>query len=162
MHVAGCQGGLDESLLKVQFPRACNSSASTRKMPSRLPSRTHCWKRRWQVRFGGYFLGSSRHWAPVPNTHKIPLSTPRGSCQGRPRPSERRFGRKIGSITSHWASVSSHRPRMPSFCLFFYTQKIAKWVQSPFMRPVLVYSPSLAGDPERSRRMGSYFELSPD
>jgi hypothetical protein len=28
------------------FPRACNSSASTRKMPSSLPSRTHCWWRR--------------------------------------------------------------------------------------------------------------------
>ena len=108
------------------FPRACNSSASTRKMSSSLPSRTHCWKRRWQVWYGGYFLGSSRHWAPVPNTHKIPLSTARGSCHGRPRPSERRFGRKIGSITSHWASLSSHRPRMPSFCPFSFTQKIAK------------------------------------
>jgi hypothetical protein len=28
------------------------------------------------------------------------------------------LGRKIGSISSHWASLSSHRPRMPSFCLF--------------------------------------------
>jgi hypothetical protein len=27
---------------------------------------------------------------------------------------------------------------MPSFCLFFYTQKIAKQVQPPFMRPVLI------------------------
>lgn len=31
------------------FPRACNSSANTRKMRSSLPSRTHRWKRRWQV-----------------------------------------------------------------------------------------------------------------
>jgi hypothetical protein len=108
------------------FPRACNSSASTRKMPSSLPSRTHCWKRRWQVWYGGYWLGSSRHCAPVPNTHKIPLSTARVSCHGRPRPSARRFGRKIGSMSCHWASLSSHRPRMPSFCLFSYTQKIAK------------------------------------
>ena len=30
------------------FPRVCNSSASTRKMPN-LSSHTHCWKRRWQV-----------------------------------------------------------------------------------------------------------------
>jgi len=108
------------------FPRACNSSASTRKMPSNLPSRTHCWKRRWQVWYGGYLLGSSRHCAPVPNTHKIPLSTARVSCHGRPRPSVRRLGRNSGSISSHWASLSSHRPRMPSFCLFSYTQKIAK------------------------------------
>jgi len=108
------------------FPRACNSSASTRKMPSSLPSRTHCWKRRWQVWYGGYVLGSSRHCAPVPNTHKIPLSTARVSCHGRPRPSVRRLGRNGGSISSHWASLSSHRPRMPSFCLFSHTQKIAK------------------------------------
>jgi hypothetical protein len=107
------------------FPRACNSSARARKMPSSLPSRTHCWKRRWQVWYGGYLLGSSRHCAPVPNTHKIPLSTARVSCHGRPRPSVRRWGHKSGSISSHWASLSSHRPPMPSFCLFSYTQKIA-------------------------------------
>jgi len=111
---------------KSSFPRACNSSAKTRKMCSSVPARTHCWKRRWQVWYGGYFLGSSRHCAPVPNTHRIPLSTARGSCHGRPRQSERRFGRKIGSISSHWASLSSHRPRMPSFCRFPYAQKIAK------------------------------------
>jgi hypothetical protein len=108
------------------LPRACNSSARTRKMRSSLPSRTHCWKRRWQVWYGGYLWGSSRHCAPVPKTHRIPLSTARVSCHGRPRPSERRVGRKIGSMSCHWASLSSHRPRMPSFCLFSYTQKIAK------------------------------------
>jgi hypothetical protein len=97
------------------FPRACNSSARARKIRSSLPSLTHCWKRRWQVWYGGYFSGSSRHCAPVPKTHRIPLSTARVSCHGRPRPSERRFGRKIGSITCHWALLSSHRPRMPSF-----------------------------------------------
>ena len=97
------------------FPRACNSSARARKIPSSLPSLTHCWKRRRQVWYGGYFSGSSRHCAPVPKTHRIPLSTARVSCHGRPRPSERRFGRKIGSITCHWALLSSHRPRMPSF-----------------------------------------------
>jgi len=104
------------------FPRACQYAQDV----FQLASRTHCWKRRWQVWYGGYFLGSSRHWAPVPNTHKIPLSTARGSCLGRPRPSERRFGRKIGSITSHWASPTSHRPRMPSFCPFSYSRRIAK------------------------------------
>src|SRR4029077_6822235 len=108
------------------FPRACNSSASTRKISSSLPSRTHRWKRGWQVLYGGYFLGSSRHSAPVPKTHKIPLSTARVSCHGRPFPSERRVGRRICSISSHWASLSSHRPRMPSFCPLSYTNKIAK------------------------------------
>jgi hypothetical protein len=94
------------------FPRACNCSAKVCKMRSNLSSRTHCWKRRWQVWYGGYFLGSSRHCAPVPKTHKIPLRTARVSCHGRPRPSVRRWGRKIGSMTCHWASLSSHRPLM--------------------------------------------------
>jgi hypothetical protein len=31
------------------FPRACNSSARSCKMPSSFASRTHCRKRRWQV-----------------------------------------------------------------------------------------------------------------
>jgi hypothetical protein len=38
-------------------------------------------------------LGNSRHCAPVPNSRKIPLSTARGPCHGRPRPSVRRLGR---------------------------------------------------------------------
>jgi hypothetical protein len=95
------------------FPQASNFLARTRKMHSSLPSRTHCWRRRWQVWYGEYSLGSSRHCAPVPKTHRIPLSTARVSCHGRPRPSERRLGRRIGSISCHWASLSSHRPRMP-------------------------------------------------
>jgi hypothetical protein len=99
---------------KSSSPRACNSSARTRKMRSSLPACTHCWKRRWQVWYGGYLLGNSRHCAPVPKTHRIPFSTARVSCHGRPRPSRRRSGRKIGSINFHWASLSSHRPRMPS------------------------------------------------
>jgi len=111
---------------KSSFPRACNSSASMRKMCSSLPARTHCWKRRWQVWYGGYGLGSSRHCAPVPNTHRIPLSTARVSCQGRPRPSARRCGRKIGSMSFHWASLSSHRPRMPSLSPVFNRLQIAK------------------------------------
>ena len=36
--------------------------------------------------------------------------TARGSVHGRPRPSGRRRGRKVGSSTAHWASVRS----MPS------------------------------------------------
>ncbi len=123
---------------RSSFPRAWSSSASTRKMRSSLPARTQCWKRRWQVWYGGYLSGSSRPCAPVPNTHRIPLSTARVSCQGRPRPSARRGGLKIGSMSSHWASLSSHRPRMPFFCRFPCALQIAKLVQPPFMRPGVV------------------------
>jgi hypothetical protein len=31
------------------WPRACNVAASSCSIFSSLPSRTHCWKRRWQV-----------------------------------------------------------------------------------------------------------------
>jgi hypothetical protein len=86
---------------KSSFPRACNSSARTRKMRSSLPARTKCWKRRWQVWYGGYLLGSSRQCAPVPNTRRIPLSTPRVPCLGRPRPSAGRCDLKIGSMSFH-------------------------------------------------------------
>ena len=46
-------------------------------------------------------------------------------CQ-YPRQSERRCGRKNGSIRCHWTSLSSHRPRIPSICLFPHGQQIAK------------------------------------
>ena len=96
------------------FPRAWHLLRQNVRMRSRLPCRTHCWKRRWQV-YGGYFLGSSRYCARVPNTQRIPLRAARVSRHGRPRPSMRSFGRKIASISCHWASLSSHRPRMPPF-----------------------------------------------
>jgi hypothetical protein len=31
------------------LPRACRWRASKRSTSTNLPSRTHCWKRRWQV-----------------------------------------------------------------------------------------------------------------
>lgn len=49
-----CEGGVDKCLVQIEFPRASNSSTSTRKMRSSLPARTHCWKRRWSVWYGGY------------------------------------------------------------------------------------------------------------
>src|SRR5207249_1414607 len=62
----------------------------------------------------------------------------RVSCHGRPRPTARRLGRQIGSISCHWASLSSYRPRMPSFCPVSDSREITKWVQPPFMRPTQV------------------------
>jgi len=43
----------------------------------------------------------------VRKTQNTPFNTARVSCHGRPRPSSRRFGRKSGSRTAHWASVRS-------------------------------------------------------
>jgi hypothetical protein len=94
------------------LPRFCNCFASRRNALPSLPSRTHCWNRRWQVWNGGYFSGNSRHCAPVPNTHRMPFNTARVSCQGRPRLSARRLGRKIGSSSAQSSSLTSQRPCM--------------------------------------------------
>jgi hypothetical protein len=102
------------------FPRVCNSLASKRKIDSSLFSRTHCWKGRWHVWYGGYLVGNSRHCAPVPKTQSTPFSTDRVSCHGLPRRSVRRSGRKMGSMRFHSASLSSCRPRMPSFCTVLF------------------------------------------
>jgi hypothetical protein len=112
-----------------------------------LPSRTHCWNRRWHVWYGGYLLGSSRHCAPVPSTHNTPFNTARVSRQGRPRPSLRRAGCRIGSKTDHSASLTSQRPRIgfwsyqsyPSICPKFAANKREN-SRHLFMGQVLVKS----------------------
>src|SRR5581483_11205690 len=84
---------------RFSFPRSCRCRARRFRASSSLPFRTHCWKRRWQVWYGGYFSGISRHCAPVPSTQNTPFSTARVSCHGRPRLSVRRTGRSTGSTT---------------------------------------------------------------
>ena len=96
------------SRLSLPCSRRCR--ASSLRAPSSFPDRTHCWNRRWQVWYGGYFSGNSRHCAPVPSTHNTPFNTARVSCHGRPRLSARRSGRSTGSTTSHCSSVNSQRP----------------------------------------------------
>jgi len=91
-------------------PRSCRWRASIFSASSSFPQRIHCWNLRWQVWYGGYFSGSSRHCAPVPSTQNTPFSTDRVSCHGRPRLSSRRCGRSTGSTTTHCSSVSSQRP----------------------------------------------------
>ena len=95
---------------RFSFPRSCRCRASRFRASSSFPLRTHCWKRRWQVWYGGYFSGISRHCAPVPSTQSTPFSTARVSCHGRPRLSARRAGRSTGSITAHCSSFNSQRP----------------------------------------------------
>jgi hypothetical protein len=104
------------------LPRAGNSSARTRQRRSSLPSRTHGWKQRWQAWYGGYLSGSSRPRAPVPKTRQMPLSIAPVSCHGRPRPSARRLGRKVGSMSCHCASLGSHRPRIPPLPVFLHAE----------------------------------------
>src|SRR6185437_4847533 len=96
---------------RSRSPRSRIRFAKRRNTFCSRPSRTHCWKRRWQVWYGGYRSGISLQRDPLPNTHNTPLSTPRVSCQGRPRPSSRRCGFKTGPISSQsWSLTSQPLP----------------------------------------------------
>ena len=89
-------------------PRSSRSWANARRIFFMTPDRTHPWKRRWQVWYGGYRSGRSFQGAPVRCTHKIPLRTSRLSLHGRPRPSVRRGLAGIsGSKISHCSFVKS-------------------------------------------------------
>ena len=90
-------------------PRSSRSRAKACKTLSSTPPRTHSWKRRWHVWYGGYRSGRSAHCAPVRRIHKMPLSTSRELRLGLPLPSSRRGGTGIsGSSTCHCSSVSSN------------------------------------------------------
>lgn len=70
--------------LRSMPPRSLRSWASAVKILAKTPNSLHSWKRRWQVLLGGYRSGISDHWAPVRNIQRMPLSTARQSCGGRP------------------------------------------------------------------------------
>ena len=89
-------------------PRSYRSCASSWAMRLKTPNLTHCWKRLWQVWYGGYLGGKSFHGAPVRNIHNIPFKTSRGSRSFRPRGSLRCFADSImGSSRFHCSFVSS-------------------------------------------------------
>jgi len=93
-------------------PRVRRSSASASNTLRNVPSRDHCWKRRWQVWYGGNLSGKSCQRAPLRRIQSTPFITSRVSFQGRPRPSSRRGGSGInGLIIAHCSSVSSS-PRL--------------------------------------------------
>jgi hypothetical protein len=94
--------------VRSSLPRCSKSSASAARIWAKMPSWVHCWNRRWQVWYGGYLSGRSFQGAPVRKTHKMPLSTSRGSRGGRPRPPGfRRIGGTSGSTRRHCSLVRS-------------------------------------------------------
>ena len=96
--------------LRSTSPRVRKSSAKVSNTLRRTPVRTHCWKRRWQVWYGGNRSGKSCQRAPERRIHNMPLRTSRLARQGRPRPSGRRGGVGInGARRVHCSSVSSSR-----------------------------------------------------
>lgn len=89
-------------------PRVRRSSARASRTARSVPPLDHCWKRRWQVWYGGNRSGKSCHRAPLLSIQSTPFITSRVSFHGRPLPSSRRGGSGMsGSITAHCSSVSS-------------------------------------------------------
>jgi hypothetical protein len=94
--------------VRSSLPRCSKSSAKVARIWAKTPSWVHCWNRRWHVWYGGYLSGRSFQGAPVRKTHKMPLSTSRGSRGGRPRPPGfRRIGGTSGSMFRHCSLVRS-------------------------------------------------------
>jgi hypothetical protein len=89
-------------------PRSCRSRAKASKTLRNVPSLDHCWKRRWQVWYGGKRSGKSCHRAPDLRIQRTPFITSRVSLHGLPRPSSRRGGSGIsGARIAHCSSVNS-------------------------------------------------------
>lgn len=94
--------------VKSSLPRSLTSLASARNICSNTPARTHSWNLRWQVWYGGYRSGKSRHEAPVRMIHRMPFRISRSFTLGLPRPSGRITGFGINRfITSHCSSLRS-------------------------------------------------------
>jgi len=90
------------------LPRSYRSSASSCTIRWKIPCRTHCWNRLWQVWYGGYRWGRSFQGAPVRRIHIIPFNTSRGSLGRRPLGSFTGVKDVItGSIRFHCSFVSS-------------------------------------------------------
>ncbi len=87
--------------LQSSFCRWSSSARKARQILSQISSSSQSCKRRQQVLGLGYSRGKSRQRAPVLSTHRIPSSTCRLSCHGRPR--LRSFGNR-GSIFFHCSS----------------------------------------------------------
>jgi hypothetical protein len=88
--------------LRLNLPRSSKSLASASSMSRNFPERTHSWRRRWHVWYGGNFSGISCQRAPVRKIQRIPLTISRFDRRGRPLPSARTtcFGMK-DSICVH-------------------------------------------------------------
>jgi hypothetical protein len=89
-------------------PRSTKSRAKASSTSRSVPSRDHCWKRRWQVWYGGNLSGKSCQREPLRSIRSTPSMTSRVSLHGRPRRSSRRGGSGMsGPIVAHCSSVSS-------------------------------------------------------
>ena len=94
---------------KSNLPRSNKSCAKVSNTFFSLPSLTHCWKRRWQVWYGGNLSGKSAHRAPLRNIQSTPFITSRSARRGLPRVIRTDGLSNNGSIKDHCSSVNSSR-----------------------------------------------------
>lgn len=98
--------------VKSRPPRECKSSAKASSTRLSVPSLLHCWKRRWQVWYGGNLPGKSHHRAPDRSIQSTPFITSRSSRRGRPRVWIVSVLSKNGSIKDHCSLLNSSRLAM--------------------------------------------------
>ena len=99
-------------------PRSYRSCASSWAMCLKTPDWTHCWKRLWQVWYGGYRCGKSFHGAPVLNIHNIPFKTSRGSLSLRP------LGSFTGVVATIMGSIRFHCSFVSSILMILHIQDV--------------------------------------
>ena len=97
---------------KSKPPRVRKSSAKVSSTRRSVPSLFHCWKRRWQVWYGGYLPGRSHQRAPERRIQSTPFMTSRSSRRGRPRVWTVSVLSKNDSIKDHCSSANSSRLAM--------------------------------------------------
>jgi hypothetical protein len=95
--------------LKSKSPLERRSSAKASRMRWSRSSFTHCWKRRWQVWYGGNLSGKSHQRAPERRIHSTPFKISRSGRRGLPRVCTTGGLSNSDSIKDHWASVNSSR-----------------------------------------------------
>lgn len=105
---------------KSKPPRECKSSAKVSSTRRSVPSLLHCWKRRWQVWYGGNLPGRSHHRAPERNIQSTPFMTSRSSRRGRPRVWTVSVLSKNDSIKDHCSSVNSSRRDIREFYHLYF------------------------------------------
>lgn len=92
---------------KSKSPLWRRSSANVSSTRWSRPSLTHCWKRRWQVWYGGNLSGRSHQRAPERRIQSTPLRTSRSGRRGLPRVCTAGGLSNNGSMKDHCWSVNS-------------------------------------------------------
>jgi len=100
---------------RSSLPRSSKSCAKVSGTFRSLPSFTHSWKRRWQVRYGGNLSGKSAQRAPERKIHNTPFKISRDDRRGLPRVWISSLFSNNGAIKAHCSLVNSSRRAIREF-----------------------------------------------